>query len=315
MKLSATILILLLVSCLGMAQSIDGPAWTTFSSADEPFTVETPAALTVRAFHNPKRSDQHDVRYSLTYGGTRYFIFSEKAGDANLVPIGLKYLQGYKDGERITIGGHSGLGFAFNYDGSAHSAVYIKIDDHHYLFHALGRLDDPDIHRFLASIKFGSDAIRVPAAQTGVPSAATIHVPDKVTTTQASGGGIGSGGGSAGMGVGNGRGVGNGVGGGSGRAGIPSVDKAAVKPLTITTKPRPAYTEVARRYEVMGTVTLRITFLANGEVGSVSAVSGLPFGLTKAAIDAARQIKFEPQAKDGVPVSVTKTLQYTFTIY
>jgi protein TonB len=121
------------------------------------------------------------------------------------------------------------------------------------------------------------------------------------------------------MGEGTGSGVGQGSGVGSGQSngrGTPPVKPVGPnRGLQILSKPRPAYTEVARKNNIQGVVTLRITFLANGQIGSVSPVQGLPHGLTERAIAAARQIKFLPEMRNGKPVSVTKRMAYTFTIY
>ena len=67
--------------------------------------------------------------------------------------------------------------------------------------------------------------------------------------------------------------------------------------------------------KVEGVVRLRVTFLASGEIGEITVVSGLPNGLTEEAVKAARSIRFEPAKKNGVPYSVTKTVEYTFTLY
>jgi TonB family protein len=80
-------------------------------------------------------------------------------------------------------------------------------------------------------------------------------------------------------------------------------------------KPRADYTDAARENQVQGTVRLRVTFLANGQIGAITPVGNLPDGLTEQAITAARQIKFEPARRDGAPVTVTKIVEYTFTLY
>lgn len=85
--------------------------------------------------------------------------------------------------------------------------------------------------------------------------------------------------------------------------------------LKILSKPRPGYTAKARANNVRGKVTLRITFLANSRIGNVSAVKGLPDGLTQMAIKAAQGIKFRPPMKNGVPYTTTKLLVYDFVIY
>lgn len=86
-------------------------------------------------------------------------------------------------------------------------------------------------------------------------------------------------------------------------------------PISISTKPNPLYTDAARNNNVEGTVTLRVAFLASGEIGGITVVSGLPDGLNEQAIRAAKNIKFTPQMVAGKPVTVQKTLQYTFYIY
>ncbi len=133
------------------------------------------------------------------------------------------------------------------------------------------------------------------------------------------GSGIGSG---SGSGIGDGIGSGRGSGRGSGVSKPPPTPRPTPKPpagptvgIKILSKPRPGYTDSARTNNVQGTVMLRVTFLANGRVGGVSAVKGLPHGLTAKAISAARQIRFKPAMRNGQPYSVTKRIQYNFTIY
>jgi TonB family protein len=129
------------------------------------------------------------------------------------------------------------------------------------------------------------------------------------------GSGIGSGTGS-GLGNGNGDGRGNGDGDGLDRVGPPPTVRAGVTaPLKIISKPRPGYTDAARQNNIQGTVILRVTFLASGQIGSISPVKGLPNGLTEQAIAAARRISFEPAKVNGVGQSVTRQIEYSFSIY
>jgi TonB family protein len=134
------------------------------------------------------------------------------------------------------------------------------------------------------------------------------------------GGGYGPGAG-GGMGGGTGGGIGRGNGEGTGRDDEPppppkKVEVAVVsEPLKILSQPRPGYTEEARKNNVQGTVRVRVTFSASGQVAGVSAVTSLPYGLTEKAIAAARQISFVPAKKNGVPTAVTKVIEYRFTMY
>jgi TonB family protein len=143
-------------------------------------------------------------------------------------------------------------------------------------------------------------------------------------TGQGTGRGTGQG---SGIGSGSGGGIGSGNGGGSGRGsgdpddgdrnggGPPQIKVGPTEGIKILSKPRPPYTDAARSNQVSGTVTLRVTFLANGSIGSISTISGLPHGLTEQAIAAARNIRFEPAKKNGVPYAVTKSVQFNFTLY
>lgn len=135
-------------------------------------------------------------------------------------------------------------------------------------------------------------------------------------TGQGSGRGTGAGSGT-GSGYGGGLGNGNGNGTGDGDSGSPPppVKVGVTSGIKILSKPRPGYTDSARQANIQGTVILRVTFLASGGIGGISAVKGLPNGLTEQAIAAARRISFSPAMSNGTPQSVTKQIEYTFSIY
>lgn len=137
---------------------------------------------------------------------------------------------------------------------------------------------------------------------------------------QESGEGIGSG---SGLGSGRGTGAGSGSGGGTGTGLDPNSRETTPPPgptgptrgLQIISKPRHKYTDLARQNGTQGTVELRITFLANGEIGTICIVKGLPDGLTEEAIAAVRQIRFQPAMRNGQAYSVTRTISFSFSIY
>lgn len=137
-------------------------------------------------------------------------------------------------------------------------------------------------------------------------------------TGQGSGRGTGAGSGTGsgyGSGIGSGNGGGTGAGDGDGGPPPPVVPRGVTSPFKILSKPRPGYTDAARQNNIQGTVILRVTFMANGSIGSISAIKGLPNGLTEQAIAAARRINFEPQKSNGIGQTVTKQVEYTFSIY
>lgn len=87
------------------------------------------------------------------------------------------------------------------------------------------------------------------------------------------------------------------------------------KPLQITSKPRATHTESSRRNCIEGKVLLRLTFFSDGTVGNIKVIKGLPAGLNKKAIEAAKKIKFEPQVEKGKLNSVRKSIEYGFWLY
>jgi TonB family protein len=130
------------------------------------------------------------------------------------------------------------------------------------------------------------------------------------------GGGLGPGrGGNMGGGDRNDGGGGPGGGGGGFDPNKIYSGKDVSSKARVLSKPEPQYTEEARKNQITGTVVLRAIFTSSGQVSSIRAVSGLPFGLTERAIAAARQIKFSPATKDGHPVSMYIQLEYNFNLY
>lgn len=93
------------------------------------------------------------------------------------------------------------------------------------------------------------------------------------------------------------------------------IDSTETQPVKIVKKPRANYTDAARLGNVQGKVVLHVTFLANGAIGDISVITGLRMGLTEEAIKAVRKIAFFPAQRDGARFSVTKPVEYTFTIY
>jgi len=83
--------------------------------------------------------------------------------------------------------------------------------------------------------------------------------------------------------------------------------------LNISEQPRPELPVKHGTLDVQGTVVLRVQFLEFGEVGEITPVKELPQGLTQLAVSAARRIKFEPEKKEGKPVTVVREVQYIYS--
>ncbi len=86
------------------------------------------------------------------------------------------------------------------------------------------------------------------------------------------------------------------------------------KPLIVLRKPRVGVDSVRGRV-ISGTVRVRITFLANGEIGNVDLLNSVEVSLDMNAFNAAKKIKFLPAEKNGKAVDVTKVIEFSFLVY
>ncbi|MBY0502416.1 MAG: TonB family protein [Bryobacteraceae bacterium] len=98
------------------------------------------------------------------------------------------------------------------------------------------------------------------------------------------------------------------------RAALPKVSTTPFEALEILEKPRPVYTEEARRLRIEGTVQLRVVFGAAGQIRVVDVVKGLGHGLDEAAVSAAQAIRYRPARRDGRPVDSPAVIQIQFQI-
>jgi TonB family protein len=88
---------------------------------------------------------------------------------------------------------------------------------------------------------------------------------------------------------------------------------SALKP-TILYREKAGYTKAASDAEVNGVISLGVIFDKDGKIHVYKVFRGLPFGLTEQAVIAAKKIKFEPARKNGGPVSVRGSLEFSFNI-
>jgi TonB family protein len=85
-------------------------------------------------------------------------------------------------------------------------------------------------------------------------------------------------------------------------------------PVEILYKPKPDYTDEARKLKIEGEVTVRVLFTSGGEVRVLDVVRGLGHGLDASALRSAQQIKFKPAQRDGQPVDSTATVHIVFQL-
>jgi len=89
---------------------------------------------------------------------------------------------------------------------------------------------------------------------------------------------------------------------------------AATTQVEILFKPKPVYTDDARKLQLEGEVLLEVMFGANGELRVNRVVRGLGHGLDEAAVSAANKIKFKPAQRNGTSVDSTAIVHVTFQL-
>ena len=91
-------------------------------------------------------------------------------------------------------------------------------------------------------------------------------------------------------------------------------DVAKLTPVEIISKPKPVYTDEARKLRIEGEVLLEVVFEASGKLHVVRVVRGLGHGLDENAAQAAEQIRFKPAQREGQPADSTATLHIIFQL-
>jgi TonB family protein len=86
------------------------------------------------------------------------------------------------------------------------------------------------------------------------------------------------------------------------------------KPVEILMKPRPDYTDEARKQRIEGEVLLRVLFTAAGEVRVLEVTRGLGYGLNENAVRAAESIRFKPAQRAGQAVDSTAIVHILFQL-
>ena len=79
-------------------------------------------------------------------------------------------------------------------------------------------------------------------------------------------------------------------------------------------RPRPNYTEEARKNKIQGVVVARLLVGSDGSVKQVKITRGLADGLNEEAIRAAYQIRFKPAMKGGQPVAYWQPIEIEFNL-
>lgn len=262
--------------------------WQVFSPASDDFSVETP--LTLSQIGNGPQT--HSRRFSGTINGVYLFVFSEPIEKQNKMEHG--YLEMVRNTlpkiggpTELTIPQNEGsetLSFKDTY-GYWHSLRLVRTKSRFYVVQGWAQDESNEVvNRFVASFMPGQK----------LPTSPDFPLSGQIVDMRTSQGSQPV--------------AGN-------LPATPMVTPPVNSPLKVTGKPRPGYTDFARTYGIQGTVVLEVEFLASGEIGTVKALTQLPMGLTETALAAGKSITFQPATENGVPVSVTKKIEYSYAIY
>ncbi len=85
--------------------------------------------------------------------------------------------------------------------------------------------------------------------------------------------------------------------------------------LKITSKSFAGFTKEARRIGATGNINVLVGFMKDGTIGMAIPLKELGYGLTESAVNAAKEIKFEPAEKDKNPVNTVAIINYDFRIF
>jgi TonB family protein len=101
---------------------------------------------------------------------------------------------------------------------------------------------------------------------------------------------------------------------GSGSPGRQGTVEAALQPVEILEKPKPSYTDEARKLRIEGEVLLQVVFGASGRIEVVRVVRGLGHGLDESAVRAAERIRYKPATRHGRAVDSPAVLHIVFQL-
>jgi TonB family protein len=271
--------------------------WIQLDRPDDEFSLETPEGF---EFERSRDSDDKiSARGEFHSDSERFYIFIDSPKEREQRKKVEAFLQSSnQDTSEMTIDEAVAARAGFeDSTGYYHRVIFIRTDSRLFTLQTVSTSKNSEVaKRFLNSFQ-----LRPKSLPNSVQSNRdAFKTPE--TTEEAQGGGI----------SGGDTGTGRTAGVGSGSAAPRPIDNS---PLKVTFKLKAQYTEFARFYMIQGTVSLRVTFLATGQIGSITTIKKLPFGLTETATNAATQMRFEPEMVNGVARTTSLPVSFTFNIY
>ena len=283
----ACTLSLLAIDALAQSRAPQVSDWQRYTASDEEFSVTLPtlpAMDTVDMYIYKLRTTRRERQLGAYADGVVYVIFAYENSKTRQSLESFIEERNSRDStpvraqQDLTVNGFAGKGFE-----RENSVVqYFATNEHLYVFGADGApADDPRVKKFFSSLRLGKKVEGKEVSDgPGLPFEPG-GPPSGIAPAE------------------------------------PTIytGKQVDRKIRLGMKPEPRYTEPARMNLVTGTVVLKCIFSANGMVENIRTISGLPYGLTEQAIQAARKIKFIPAMKDGKYVGTWMQLEYNFNLY
>jgi hypothetical protein len=298
MKKTISILLFVLIGSVFSFSQTPASDWQKFAPDGEDFIVEIPQKMIEEVKLEEVDEDKYDfisADYRMYFNGVFYFIFSNK-----LVPqitsTNFKKsdtLQSFinefdKEPATIKFGDFNGIKYEFkDSEDFYHIILFVQSNNRNYRFHTIQEESKSDeTARFWKSIHFFQEVLK-PKTYDLKNQIISLNRYDYFNYPE-------------------GRNF--------PKKTSKPVQSEVSTPIKFTYRPHATYTDLARSYGLCGTIIFEVEFLANGEIGQIITLKRLPFGMTANAINAVKGIKFQPAIKDGVPVTVVKRVQYSFSV-
>ena len=295
-----TLAVLITFSAVCFAQ--EASKWQRYSATGEEFSAAMPEYPALSEFSRPIKQfkkPKHGRMYGAYEDGTGYVILSlDNPQQKEALEVFIDEFPEYRvfhaglEFEReVTLNGLKGKQYRLSSGNVNGIAQFYLTNNHAYIFVAVSEdLSKPAVKQFLASLTLdgktkGKDISSLAEGEGAAMTAPSINSSSDRAASQ------------------------NTV---EDKVYAP---KEVTRKAVLVTSPEPQYTEEARKNEIAGTVVLRGVFSSSGKLTNIRTVSGLPYGLTQRAIEAAKQIKFLPATKDGNLVSQYIQIEYNFNLY
>jgi Gram-negative bacterial TonB protein C-terminal len=301
-KLIVSVSLLFIFTTFAFAQ-IEEEKWQTYSPVNEEFSVEIPLKMSETANVIDPTKKIYYGNYQAALNGSYYFIFSENSTNSakpikgsysafslsnQHIEESIKEYNPVKKLVSINVFDGEQYGFVDN-EGFFQQILTIRAKNRSYIIHTFAEKEnDAGVNRFFGSLIFFENE-ELTKISNKPPEV------QKTNVVNNSGNGSGSGG------AGNGTKL---------PVPIPTNNRTDSKIFKIFSIPPATYTAKARTYGVSGTVRLRVVFLLDGTIGTITPIKKLPLGLTNSAIKAAKSIEFQAGT-----ANISKTVEYRFTLY